>query len=239
MNTQTSIVRALVRGAGRSFSYGLLLLAAPLVLLMADSLRAGEITGFFWYPGVTSVASTSVDAAPTPNDNVVGVSGYEAFVTQKDYTAIGPVDIEFFVRDNGGTTEYFFREGVSNSTGTTWEGYHIELGFGNGAGFTKSTAGDGLDFDAPDYDSLVDFNPGPGIFSTWTVTEDDIVASGGDMVSGEFAGYFLFHVDVPDGITSFTLRQSPIENVPEPSSVVLALFGLLSLGLVAWRRRGR
>ena len=29
-----------------------------------------------------------------------------------------------------------------------------------------------------------------------------------------FAGNFVFHIDVPDGISSFTLRQSPL-TVPE------------------------
>ena len=214
-------------------------LALLFALGTTSTLQAGQITGFFWYPGVTSVASTSIDAAPTSNDDVVGPSPIEAYVTQKDYTAIGPVDIEFFVSDNGGATEYRFREGVNNSTGTTWTGYHIELGFGNGAGFTKSTPGDGLDFDAPDYNSLVDFNPSPGIFANWNVTEDDILAYDGDMVNGEFAGYFIFHVDVPDGISSFTLRQSPIENVPEPRGIVLAMLGLFSLGFYAWRKRSR
>ena len=218
--------------------------AAPLTtlaiaLLAATTLQAGQINGFTPYPGINSVAGTSVDAAPTPNDNVVGTSGYEAFVTQKDYIAIAPVDIEFSVIDNGGVTEYAFVEGVNNSTGITWEGYHIELGFGTGGGFVKSAPGDGLDFDAPDFDSPIDFNPGPGIFASWDVDEDDILAYDGDQASGEFADYFLFSIDVPDGITSFTLRQSPVETVPEPASLVMALLGLLPLGYVARRMRRR
>lgn len=204
--------------------------AATLIIFTATTLPAGEITGFFWYPGVTSVAGTSIDPAPISNDNVV-TSAYEVFVTQKDYSAIGPVDIKFFVTDNGGVTEYRFKEGVNNSTGIDWGSYHIELGFGNGAGFTKSTAGDELDFDTPDQDSLVDFDPSPGFFPFYsTPTEDDLVATGGVFANTMFAAYFFFHVDVPDGITSFTLRQSPIAaGIPEPGTLVLAALGLLSL----------
>jgi len=218
-------------------------IAAMFTFSAATNLRAGEITSFTWHPGVASLASTSIDPAPTPNDDVAGLSPYELFVTQKDYVAVGSVDIEFFVTDNGGVTEYRVREGVNNSTGIAWTGYHIELGFGHGTGFTKSTAGDGLDFDAPDFNSPVSFNPSPGIFPLAMVTEDDIIASGGVMPPAAFAGYFIFHIDVPDGMASFTLRQSPIEAggaaVPEPSTLVLAVVGLMLLSLYAWRRRSQ
>src|SRR5690606_39753066 len=119
--------------------------------------------------------------------------------------------------------------------GVDWAAYHIELGFGHGASFEKSDPGDGLDFDAPDYDSPFNFNPGPGIFPSVLVTEDDVYASGGVMPWLTFAGYFRFAVDVPDGITEFTIRQSPVP-VPEPSALVLASIALL--GVWGSRRRG-
>ena len=206
-----------------------------LALLLSSTSQAGEITGFSWYSGIASVAGTTINPPSAPNnDNVAGPSPNGVFVTQKDYTGIGPVDLVFDVNDTGGTTEYQFVEGVANNTGLDWSAYHIELGFGNGAGFVKSTVGDGLDFDAPDYDSVFDFNPSPGIFPSVTVTEDDVYASGGVMPYLAFAGYFKFAVDVPDGITSFTIRQSPVP-VPEPSTIALAAIGLL--GLFALRRR--
>jgi hypothetical protein len=55
------------------------------------------------------------------------------------------------------------------------------------------------------------------------------------MPSPGFAGYFRFAVDVPDGITSFTIRQSPVP-VPEPSAVVLASLGILVL-IGCYRRK--
>jgi len=127
---------------------------ATLTLLTATSLQAGEITGFSWFSGVASVASTTILPPVAPNNNnVAGVSPNEVFITQKDYRAIGPVDIVFPVTASGGVTEYSFVEGVYNGTGLNWTGYHIELGFNIGPLFTKSLPGDGLDFDAPEFDS--------------------------------------------------------------------------------------
>ncbi len=211
--------------------------AATLTILTATTLRAGEITAVTWFSGVASVAGTIIAPLASPNnDDVIGTSPNIIVVTQKDYVGIGPVDLVFDVRDTGGVTEYLVREGVQNGTGLDWSGYRIELGFGNGAGFVKSVAGDGLDFDAPDFNSDFFFNPLPGFFPTVSVAEDDIIASGGLMPSSSFAGDFLFHIDVPDGITSFTIRQSPIA-VPEPSTLALAIFGLLTLSIYGRQRK--
>lgn len=216
-----------------------LLRATTLITAMslAPVASAGMITGVTWFSGVASVAGTVVNVPPAPNnDDVAGDSPNTFFVLQKDYTAIGPVDLVFDVIDSGGTTEYRFEEGIFNNTGIDWTGYHMELGFGQGAGFVKSTAGDGLDFDAPDYNSTVDFNPGGFFFSTVTATtEDDLVASGGTQPDFAYAGNYILHVDVPDGITSFTLRQSPIAN-PVPVPAAAWLFGS-AIGLVAGIRQ--
>jgi MYXO-CTERM domain-containing protein len=206
-------------------------------MLAASSAQAGQLTGFSWYSGIASVASTTIFPPTAPNnDNVAGPSPNDVFVTQKNYFGIGPVDLVFTVSNTGGVTEYQFREGVFNNTGLDWGAYHLELGFGTGTAFEKSTAGDGLDFDAPDYDSVFNFNPGPGIFPTVSVTTDDVYASGGVMPWLTFAGYFRFAVDVPDGITEFTIRQSPVP-VPEPSTVTIAALGVVVLAGFARRRR--
>jgi hypothetical protein len=205
---------------------------ATLTLLTATSLQAGEITGFSWFSGVASVAATTILPPVAPNnDNVAGASLNNAWITQKDYRAIGPVDLLFPVTATGGVTEYSFDEGVYNGTGLNWTGYHIELGFGIGTGFVKSLAGDGLDFDAPDFDSPLSFNPSPGFFPLVSASEDDILAGGGNMPAFSFAGNFRFSVDVPDGITSFTIRQSPVNIVPEPSTWVLAAMSLVGLAV--------
>jgi len=209
-----------------------------LSVLTTATLRAGEITAFNWFSGVASVAATSIFPPVAPNnDDVPGLSPNDIWFTQKNYVAIGPVDLVFDVTNSGGVTEYSFREGVFNNTGLNWGAYHIELGFGHDGTFVKSLSGDGLDFDAPDYNSPLFFNPFPGFFPSALATEDDIYASGGVMPYLSFAGDFRFNVDVPDGITSFTIRQSPVE-VPEPSTWVLASLGLLGLAMYR-RRRGR
>ena len=51
--------------------------------------------------------------------------------------------------------------------------------------------------------------------------------------AAELLGAGLFHIDVPDGITEFTLRQEPIA-IPEPGSAALLL---LTAGLAMRRRR--
>ena len=207
------------------------------LLWTAGPTEAGEITGFTWSSGIGSVAGISV---PPPvavnNDNVVGDSPNEIEVLQKHYLAIGPVDIEFYVADSGGTTEYVVVEGVSNNTTLDWSSYTIQLGFGMGPDFEKSDSGDGLDFDASDYDSTVMFDP-PGLYPFPfynNVGEDQIDAYGGVLPDGAYAEPFVFHIDVPDGIDRFTLRQFPVP-VPEPATLSLAVLGFLAVGS---RRRG-
>ena len=206
--------------------------AIMITILTAGSVQAGQITGFAWHSGVASVAATTIAPPVAPNnDNVVGNSPNDAWITQKNYFAIGPVDLTFAVAPSGGITEYSFREGVYNGTGLPWVGYHLELGYGFDLTYTKSLSGDGLDFDAPDHDSPLDFQPAPFFFfPSATATEDDIFAGGGVMPPTGFAGDFRFSVDVPDGITSFTIRQSPIAGgvIPEPCTCVLASLGLFS-----------
>ena len=212
-----------------------------LSIFAASSVDAGQIDSINWFSGVASVAGEFIGPVVADGtDNIVGDSPNELFILQKDYTAIGPVDLVMDVSDNLGVTEYVIIEGVQNNTGLTWSGYHIELGFGEGAGFVKSLAEDGLDFDYPHYDSTTFFNPLPGFFPLVTVTQDDIIAGGGVMNHLDYAGNFVFHIDVPNGISSFTIRQSPIEQtsaVPEPSTYAMGVLSLLAFALYGWRKR--
>jgi len=201
--------------------------AAALALSSAGSLQAGEITLISWFSGVGSVAGEFIFPLAAPNnDDAVGQSPNFLLVTQKAYNAIGPVDLEFTVIPSGGTTEYFIEEGVDNGTGIDWSGYRLELGFGVGSAFVPSTSGDGLDFDFPDQNSGADFTT---FFSTLTENEDELIASSGIFPAGFFTTpSFFFSVDVPDGITAFTIRQQPIP-VPEPASLALLSLGGLSM----------
>ena len=209
--------------------------AASLTLIAAlfttsSSLQAGKITAWAWDP--TAIASVALDPIPPladpNNDDVVGPSPNTILVTQKAIFGIGPVDIEFTVMDSGGTTEYTMIEGPSNGTGIPWSSYRMELGFGVGSAFVPSPSGDGLDFDAPDFNSPPDFS-GSGFFTTVLESEDVLVASGGIFPVGGFpTPEYRFNIDVPDGITSFTIRQQPVA-VPEPGTMTMALLGSLAL----------
>ena len=208
--------------------------AAAAALACAGTLEAGQIMGFSWSSGIASVAGEPVDPPVAPNnDNVVGASPNEIVVTQKDFYGVnGVADIVFSVIDSGGTTEYLFIEGVSNSSGIPWDTYRIELGFGEGVDFVPSTPGDGLDFDTPDEDSPRDFSV---FFPTSSLpNEDTILAEGGIFPYLAFTTPpFRFTVDVPDGIDSFTIRQIP-GPVPEPAGI--ALMSTMALATLNRRR---
>ena len=180
-----------------------------MLLVASPFLHAGEITAWNWFPGIASVALDFVAPPVDPNnDDVVGLSPNALLVTQKAYFAIGPVDIEFTVVPSGGVTEYTIREGVDNGTGVDWSSYRLELGFGVGAGFALSPPGDGLDFDSPDFNSSPDFS---AYYSTVLPNEDVLLATGGVFPDGGFTTpLFRFNIDVPDGITSFTITRRVI-----------------------------
>lgn len=219
-------------------------LSTASLFFYSANLSAGVITSLTWFSGIASVALEPIPILVTPgNDDAVGDSPNTVIVYQKDYTAIGPVDIVFTVDelldDPGAVTEYKIIEGLQNGTGLDWSAYHMELGFGTGAGFVKSTSGDGLDFDAPTFNSTFDLNPGGFFFPDVAVTEDDVYADGGVHVNGAYAGNYIIHIDVPDGITEFTLRQSPIASavatVPVPATSLL--FGTALTALLGIKRR--
>ncbi len=202
--------------------------------LTSSHLQAGKITGFSWTDGIVSIAGIVVPPLmDVNNDDVVGPSPNEVMVLQKDYKGVEHIDIVFTVMDTGGVTEYAIIEGVQNASGLDWSSYHVQLGFGTGADFVISAPGDGLDFDAPFYNSTISFVPSPGFsFPTLTTSEDVLDADGGPgQPDGFYNEPFVFHIDVPDGITSFTLRQFPVAIVPEPSTMLLSLLGLVALSM--------
>ena len=162
-------------------------------------------------PGLASMSFNNHGTPLLGNDDVAGASPNWISVNQKDYSSVDYIDMSFVVGDIGiATCEYILTEGVNNGTGIEWTDYHIELGYGTGAGFVLSPPGDGLDFDAPDLNSPYDFGP----FVSLTIGEDTIDAVGGTMPAGAFE-VFAFPIDVPSGIGHFTIRQYPTIAVVE------------------------
>lgn len=198
-----------------------------LLFLATVSLHAGQITAINWFSGIGSVAGEIIGPLVAPNnDDAVGPSPNQLLVTQKNYIGIGPVDLEFTVVPTGGVTEYVMNEGVANNTGLPWTGYRLELGHGVMSSFVISPSGDNLDFDAPSFNSGTTFAT---FFPIWIETEDVIQAAGGIFPNGGFSlPLFRFSVDVPDGITSFTIRQIPIAAIPEPSAALLVAIAAAS-----------
>lgn len=220
------------------------LLALASACVLALPARAGTITapGRSIFPASSSGQVGPFGSNPAPNNDGSTVPSPNQFSVQVFANDNGPMDIEFIVADSGGVTEYLFSQAWFNLTSQAWSGFHLELGFGVGAAFQRSGAGDFLSFDL---DSL---GPQAGSPRLPAVAIDfDTLDFGGGLVSGPAPLPMGFTIDVPDGLSfwnpegqnRFTLRQMPIlAAVPEPGSVPLFLAGALAvLGLL--KQRGR
>jgi hypothetical protein len=108
----------------------------------------------------------------------------------------------------------------------------LELGFGTGAGFNNlGGVGDGLDFDFTQFDTP----PTSSAFATAIPFEDFLFYTNGIQMTGSET--YQFRIDVPDlpqGVTSFTLRQAPVP-IPEPGVFVVAT--LVGCGLLLYQRK--
>lgn len=221
----------------RAGSFALLLIA---VTFWTASASAGTIAvspaPVAVGPGLGTVAVPAIFTVQPNNDNVPDPNKLDnnLFVPIKRFDNPGYIDIEFFVSPSSGVTEYQVFESIDNNTGVNWSSYQMVLGYGLGAGFQKSSAGDGLDFDAPTYDVPPSSSAMPLV---GTPDEDTLVFSGA--LHGGGAESYQFRIDVPDVPTAdffsrFTIRQIP-QLVPEPSSVLLV--GIALSGLMAFRSR--
>jgi hypothetical protein len=211
------------------------LCATVAVALLAKSASAGTIASAvpdLSSPGLGVVTVPLILNTTPNNDNSADAnSGNNINILTKAFEFQDYIDIVFTVAPSSGTTEYRVVEVVDNDTGFDWTGYNLVLGFGTGAGFMESAAGDGLDFDTPDNDPA----PTSGAFGSFSrPSEDRINFFGG--THGSIQQPYEFRIDVPDigpGPYTFTLRQLPI---PEPSTFMLA--GLAMLVYASGRRRG-
>lgn len=235
-----NVKRSLYRRAGIS--------CCALVLggFFSASASAGVITGATQFgansgtgPGLGTVTVPAIITILANNDNVPspGVLDNNIFVPVKRFDHNGNIDIEFHVSPSQGVTEYQVFESVDNNTGTNWTQYKMSLGFGVGATFIASPSGDGLDFDSPNFDTP----PVSSAFALVSLGEDNLTFMNGSQ--GTAAETYQFRVDVPDlgaGVAgvggTFTLRQTPVPVVPEPSAILLAC---LAIGGFVACRRGR
>jgi hypothetical protein len=206
--------------------------AAAGVITGATQFGANSGTG----PGLGTVSVPAIITVLANNDNVPApqVLDNNIFVPIKRFDHNGNIDIELHVAPSQGVTEYQVFESVDNNTGTNWNQYKMSLGFGVGGNFIPSPAGDGLDFDSPNFDTP----PASSAFALVALGEDNLTFMNGSQ--GAAAETYQFRIDVPDlglgvgGVGgTFTLRQTPVP-VPEPSALLLACIAIG--GFVACRR---
>jgi hypothetical protein len=178
-----------------------------LMAVFSGSALASTITAFGGAsgPGLASVSFNSVTTPAAGNDDVVGASTNVISINQKSFGLDLYIDMVFLVTDVGvSTTEYLLNESVFNGSGVDWIGYQVRLGYGTGASFVPVTLGDGLDFDAPDFNSAISFPPfSLGAFDHGVINAVSATVSAGQSVN------FSFAIDVPNTITEFTVRQEP------------------------------
>jgi hypothetical protein len=178
-------------------------------------------------------ASVTGPFTQVPNNNPTATSSNFAAIQKTFTSSTTPIDIVFNVTNSQGVTEYLLAEGVFNGTGKAWNDYHVELGFGTGAGFTLANPAFGLQFDNTPPPSSVNFPTTNLSAQTLDFSKGLVPANSGASLS--------YTIDVPDSATAgsyqFTLRQFP-SVVPEPGAFVLAAIGIVGLGL-AVRTRAR
>ena len=226
-------------------------LACSLTACIAASLTAaasaGVISGATQFgpnggtgPGLGTVSVPAIVTTAVNNDNSPAPGAFDnnVVVPIKRFDFNDYIDIEFSVTPSQGVTEYQFFESVDNNTGSSWKSHTMILGYGVGANFVPSTAGDGLDFDFPNYDLAPSSSAMPIVA---TPNEDTLIFSGG--LQGTGAETYQFRIDVPDVVTlppgfgRFTLRQSP-QAVPEPATLALVSLAVAGVAIQGRRRAG-
>ena len=195
--------------AERLKATAILVLVAAVLCLPASSAFASTITSYVGAsgPGLGIVTFGSV-ATPSPgNDDVAGASPNTIIITEKRFDTFDAIWTIYEVANDGiPSVEYQLTETVVNNTGTDWIGYQVMLGSGTDAGWVHASLGTGLDFDLPDDNSPRNFS----VFPALAYDEVTINAGGGVILAGE-THVFTYAIDIPDGITKFTIRTSARE----------------------------
>lgn len=239
MRQESFLKCARVYGAAARFAQLLQVATAVLIafaLVCSMSALAGTIPTVGGVAGVSGGGTASVTGpfTPFPNNAPAATSANFAAI-QKTFTSpTVPIDIVFNVTLSGGTTEYLIAEGIFNASGVPWNDFHVQLGFGTGANFVLANPSLGLSFDGTPPPSSADL-------PITALTAQELGYSGG-FIPNNSGMSLSFTIDVPDiagrdGTYQFTMREYPSLASPEPTSIVLAGFGAIALGLALLRRR--
>jgi hypothetical protein len=149
-------------------------------------------------------------------------------------------DFEFTVHASSGTTEYLIFNQLTNVGLEPWTGYRFQIGRGTGDNFQPAGGVSVPELQLPDFD-FSQFDPAPtsNFFGTVSTSPYQLLWSNGTVPRNSLATFTL-SIDVPNDIgadlySTFTLRQITI--VPEPSILLLASLGAISLVLARRRMR--
>ena len=189
---------------------------------------------------------------------VATTSGVVDFRVNKTFTSLAPIDISFDVR--AGTIplgSFDFSERVINNTGHPWFDFHLELGTGTGDGFRVIDTTTNLLFTSAPVPSecsgtIPNFNielgqacrltpfggsPGGRAVLDFLSTSPDITAQNASAVESGHQLNLTFQIQVPNGISKFTLREVPTTDgkvrglsVPEPGTLALLTACFVVLG---------
>jgi hypothetical protein len=174
--------------------------------------RAGNITG---------IVVTGAGGSGSPGTFGSGNLAEPALI----YTDIAPLDLAIAV-DAAGTYEISETPSfgsVHNTTGVAWSGFTWNLISGPSAAFIYSPL-------TPPFSSS-DFS---GTFAPATGTSTFATFSGGTLPNTGFTEpEFEFTASAAG---TYTIEETPLA-IPEPSSLVLAVFGIAGLAALDWGRR--
>jgi hypothetical protein len=176
--------------------------------IVSTAATAGTIDGVVGVtgPGLGAVEGELLFSNLPNNDNSPGAGGDNALgFDEIVFEKAGAIDIIFGASDSGGITEYSAFASIFNFSQATFKGLELQLGFGSGADFQPVEAGVGLDFDTPDLDPT----PSSILLPAVTASSNRLLFEGSEIPFGWVDA--IFHsLDVPDGISEFTIRYNPI-----------------------------
>lgn len=149
------------------------------------------------------------------------------------FNSNAPIDLVVNLSPTGGITEFEMGVGVTNHTGSIWNSFRLEIGLGTDP-FVINPDPDNLDFDTSDCEVAPNsplrwFAP---ISRPWSEDSITLLSIGsGDSLGSNESTDITYYIDIPDGISQFTLRHTPI---PEPTS--LAAMAVMAAGMLLRRR---
>lgn len=201
-------------------------------LLVLDALQGGASAGIITGANIITLQGSTASVTN------INRNAHTLDIT-KDFKGLEPIDIEFTVQGAGDVTAWKFNEIIRNNSGVEWNDFHFELGTGTGNGFRRLSVTDMLIFSGTLPVETIDptgIQPFEDNSAAGQTVLSYINTEGGGVPSSpnNRLKFPNLTINVPDGLTKFTLRERPSTDgkllpVPEPASVLLVLVALIAL----------